>query len=231
MTENNTSPDAGATPAAGTPAMGTPAPGSATPPAAPSLTLEEALKKLADLEHSHGNAREELDRHRKKLTAYEKAEADRAAAKQAADEAQLSEIDRVKKQHADIQAQHNAVLLELQETRIQHAVERAAHDLGFLHPEIAGRLLDRAELEYEDNGAPKNAKHLLEKLLKAMPELAKQAAPAPDQSQQNTGTAPTTPARPGTPALPAMNPGRTQITPPGTLPPGKPVRLADIRRR
>lgn len=231
MTEPTTSSGEGATPQAGLPATGPNATGGAMPPAAPNLTLEEALKKLADLEHSHGNAKEELERHRKKLTAYEKAEADREAAKKAAEEAQLSEIDRIKKQHADIQAQHNALMLELQETRIQHAVERAAHDLQFIHPEIAGRLLDRAELEFEDNGAPKNAKHLLEKLLKTMPELARHPEPASPPATSQPGTAPTAPARPGTPALPAFNPGRTQITPPGTLPPGKPVRLADIRRK
>lgn len=230
MPEEIASSGEGATPQTGSPATGTPAPGSATPPAAPTLTLEEAIKKLADLEHSHGNAREELERHRKKLSAYEKADAERAAAKQAEEEAKLSEIERIKKQHADIQAQHNAVLLELQETRIQHAVERSAHELHFIHPEIAGRLLDRAELEFEDNGTPKNAKQLLEKILKAMPELARQETPAqqPAEAQSAALTAPT---RPGTPALPAMNPGRTQITPPGTLPSGRPVRLADIRRR
>lgn len=230
MPEEITSSGEGATPQTGSPATGTPATGSATPPAAPSLTLEEALKKLADLEHSHGNAREELERHRKKLTAYEKAEAERAAAKQAEEEAKLSEIERVKKQHSEIQAQHNAVLLELQETRIQHAVERAAHDLRFIHPEIAGRLLDRAELEFEDNGTPKNARQLLEKLLKSMPELARQETPE-QQPAIPQSAALSAPTRPGTPALPAFNPGRTQITPPGTPAPGQRVTLADIRNR
>lgn len=221
-------------PGSATPTGDQPATGNATvgaTPAAATLTLEEALKRIADYEHAQKNATEEVERHRKKLTAYEKAEAEREAAKKAAEEAQLSEIDRIKKQHADIQAQHNALMLELQETRIQHAVERAAHDLGFLHPEIAGRLLDRAELEFEDNGTPKNARHLLEKLLKSMPELARHPESASPPATSQSGTAPTAPARPGTPALPAFNPGRTQITPPGTLPPGKPVRLADIRRK
>lgn len=229
MPDELTSPSAPATGEPG-PATGQNATVGATPAAA-TLTLEEALKRIADYEHAQKNATEEVERHRKKLTAYEKAEAEREAAKKAADEAQLSEIDRVKKQHAEVQAQHNALMLELQETRIQHAVERAAHDLGFLHPEIAGRLLDRAELEYEDNGAPKNAKHLLEKLLKSMPELAKQAEPAQPSGTSQQGNAPTTPTRPGTPALPAFNPGRTQITPPGTPPPGQRITLADIRNR
>ncbi|MGH2479264.1 MAG: hypothetical protein ACRDHW_06385, partial [Ktedonobacteraceae bacterium] len=126
-----------------------------------------------------------------------------------------------------------ALLLELQETRIIHAVERHAHELHFIHPEIASRLLDRSELEFEDNGAPKNAKQLLEKLAKAMPELVSAPASAPEPATPGANGTPTANARPATPALPAMNvSGRTQINPPpGTNPPGRPVRLADIRRK
>ncbi|MGH2480250.1 MAG: hypothetical protein ACRDHW_11390, partial [Ktedonobacteraceae bacterium] len=103
------SPVGSATPTPGTPVMGnTPAPGGATPPAVTSLTLEEAIKRLAELEHSHGNAKEELDRHRKKLSSYEKLEKEQAEAKRLADEAQLSEIDRVKKQHAQEQSEKAA---------------------------------------------------------------------------------------------------------------------------
>jgi hypothetical protein len=232
MEENNTTPSTapGATPAVVPPATGNPAPGGATPPAA-ALTLEEALKKLADAEHSQRNATEEVERHRKKLSAYEKVEAEREAAKKAEADAQLSEVERVKKQHAEIQAQHNALLLELQETRITNAVERHARDLHFIHPEIAVRLLDRAELEFEDSGAPKNAQQLLEKLLKSMPELAN--APAqPPASPPGPGstTTPAAPARPSAPVIPAMNPGRSTIAQPGSTPPGRPVRLSDIRR-
>src|SRR5882762_2960542 len=96
----DTSSSGGATPPTDTPATGTLAPGSAMLQK-PTLTLEEALRKIAELEHSHGNAKEEVERHRKKLTAFEKQEADAAAAKKAADEAQLSEIERVKKQHSE----------------------------------------------------------------------------------------------------------------------------------
>jgi hypothetical protein len=226
-----TSPSSGATPTDGSGA--TPAaPSGATPPAA-TLTLEEALKRLAESEHKQDLARSEVEHHRKKLTAYEKVEAERDAAKKAADEAQLSEIERTKKQHAEIQAQHNAVLLELKETKITHAVERYARELHFIYPEdvINSPLLKRAEIEYDENGVPTNIKQLLEKIAKARPKLVDD--PASDPSQSGTGTAPTTQTRPGAPALPPMNvSGRSQINLPGTpLPPGKPVRLADIRRR
>jgi tRNA U34 5-carboxymethylaminomethyl modifying enzyme MnmG/GidA len=223
MPEPLPSPEGGATLNSG-PATGNNAPVGATPAAA-TLSLEEATRRLAELEHAHSNATEELQRHRTKLSAYEKTEKEQAAAKEAADLANLAEIDRVKKQHADIQAQYAAQSLELQETRISHAVEQEAHSAGFIYPESVAHLLDMSEVEFDERGHPTNIKKLVEKLAKNMPRLIEQAAPA-------SGTQPQAAlqAQPGTPALPAMNPGRTSIAQPGTSVPGRPVRLADIRR-
>lgn len=236
MPDDITSPGNGATPAPVTPATGTPAPVSATPQPA-TLSLEEAMKRIAELEHTHGNAKEELERHRKKLSAYEKAEAERAEQQKAAELAQLSEIERVKKEHAEIQAQHEAVIRELQETRIQHSVMREATALNFIHPEIAARLVDWSELEYDDKGAPTNVQKLLDKLVKSMPELVKASqAPTAQPESNNQPQAPTRPngglrPAPFAPAVPAMNPGRSNIPAPGVNPPGSPVRLSDVFRR
>lgn len=234
--DENTSLDGGATPNSSTPATGN-APSGATPPVQPALTLEEALKKIADLEHTHGNAKEELERHRKKLTAYEKQEQERAEQQKQAELAQLSEIERVKKEHAEIQAQHEAVIRELQETRIQHSVMREATALNFIHPEIAARLVDWSELEYDDKGAPTNVQKLLDKLTKSMPELVR--APQAPTAQPESTNQPQAPTRPNgglrpapfAPAVPAMNPGRSNIPAPGVNPPGSPVRLSDVFRR
>lgn len=211
---------AGATPPTPTPpATGIPAGAGATPPPA-SLTLEEALKRIADLEHSQRNSTEEVERHRKKLTAYEKAEAEREAAKKAAEEAQLSEIERTKKQQTDTQGQLNTVLAELQEERVYSAVARYAGKLNFiLSPERVAQLLSWSEIEYE-HGKPTNIERLLEKLAKAEPDLIRKTAePGPPVQQQ--------PTQPVAPALPAMNQGRTQINPPGTREPGKVPSMAD----
>lgn len=229
MTDDITSPSGSATPTDGTPVTGN-ASGGATPPTA-TLSLEEAMKRIADYEHKYGNATEELERHRKKLTAYEKAEQDREAAKKAAEEAQLSEIERVKKQHADIQAEKNALAMELQEFRITNAVERYARELHFIYPEDAVSLLKRSELEFDEGGVPTNVKQLLEKLAKARPRLVDTPAEPPATPATTANSAPTAPTRPAAPALPAMNPGRTQIAPPTTTNPGKPVRLSDVHRR
>src|SRR5579872_6849687 len=133
------SPETGATPVTGIPATGTPAPAGATPATA-TLTLEEALKRLADVEQSQKNAKEEVERHRKKLSAYEKQEKEQEAAKKAAEEAQLSEIERTKKQHAELQAQHETYRRTTQERLVRYEVERRATALGIIDPDAATRL-------------------------------------------------------------------------------------------
>lgn len=208
-------------PQAGAPTTDGQAPVSQTPHTAKPSEHERIIEEL----------RKENASHRKKLSAYEESEKQQAEAKRLADEAQLSEIERVKKQHADIQAQYNAQVLENQEIKIRYAVERDARELHFVYPEdvIGNPLFKRSEIEFDDNGVPTNVKQLLEKIAKARPKLVEQPAPAPDTSQQ--GTPQTAPMRPGTPALPVFNPGRTQIAQPGTIPPGQRITLADIRNR
>lgn len=222
--DNNPSPGAGVTPSSGTPATGTPASSSATLDPKPSLSLEEAIKKLADAEHSLNNAKEENARHSKKLSAYEKAEKEAAEAKKAAEEAQLTEIERTKKQYADLQAQHDTYTRQMQERIVRYEVERQAAKLGIIDPEAATKLLDWAELEYDEDGTPKNADKLLEKLVKNKPYLAPAPAqPTPTPAQ----TAPT----PTAPATPAMNPGRSNIVAPGSTTPGRIPTWGDIYKR
>ncbi len=223
--ENTTSSDASATQTPETPATGNTASAGATPPK-PALTLEEALKKIADLEHSHTNAKEELTRHRSKLSAYEKAEKEAEAAKKAAEEAQLSEIERVNNRYAELQAQYDSLVREAQEQRVRGTIERAAASLRIVDPEAAVRLIDWAELEFDDNGTPTNVDTLLEALIKKKTYLAPQDA---GQSQPSTNAAPATAQamRPATPAIPAMNPGRSTIPAPGSRLPGKIPRLSD----
>src|SRR5690348_17980877 len=128
MTDNVTSTGGSETPTpVPTPATGTPATGGATPPVSTATpTLEEVQRRYEELERSHKNAKEELERHRKnakKLADYEKAE-------QEAKEAQLSEIERIKKQHADLQAQHEAHVRQTQERIVRYEVEAQARRLN-----------------------------------------------------------------------------------------------------
>lgn len=217
---NETSSDASATPPSDSqPATGN-APSGATP-REPSVTLEDALAQIAELkrthaelDHAYKNASGELKRHREKLTTYEKAE-------QEAKDAELSELERIKKQHSELQATHDTYSRQMQERIIRYEVERQAAKMHVIDPDAAVKLLDLSELEYDEQGTPTNADKLLEKLLKSKPYLA------PKLEEPAT---PEPPAR-GTPALPAMNPGRSSIAAPDSFPPGKIPRLSDVYRR
>ncbi len=211
--EQNPSSSGGATPATGSPATGTPASSGATPQPKPTLTLEEALKRITDLEQHASNKTEEAARHGNRLTATEKELAAYKAAEQAAKDAQLSEVERVNKQYAELQEQHEAIASELFEARVFQDVVRHAEKFNFnVSAETLSRmlLLDEDAIEFE-NGKPTNIEKLLEKLTKSEPGLVKQQ-----------------PGTPGTPALPAMNPGRSSITQPGGNVPGRIPRLDDI---
>lgn len=201
----------GATPNTDPPATG-PASTGATPEQKPTLTLEEALKRIADLEHSQKNATEEVDRHRKKLSHYEKAEREAEAAKKAAEEAQLSEIEKTNKRATESETRAE----QYRQRLVTAEVKFAAKSAGIIDPELAV-LAVQNDLEYGEDGMPTNVEEVLEKLVKNKPYLApKQEAQPPAES----------PAR-GTPTIPAMNPGRSQIAAPGSTPPGRIPRLSD----
>lgn len=206
----------GATPAPETPVTGSPAPDSATPQKPP-VSSGETDTRLAELERALKNATEERDRHRKRLSSYEEAE-------KKAQEQSLTEIERIKKQHADLQSQHEAYVRTTQERLVRYAVEEAARSLNIIDPDAAARLLDWSALEYADDGTPTNAADLLKQLLKHKPYLV--AAPPPPSPTPEPPA--TTSGRPAPPAVPAMNPGRSAIPAPGTPVPGRlPPRLSD----
>lgn len=224
-TETSTaSPDVSETQKPSGPTTGTnTAPSGATPDKA-ALALEEALKRLADLEHSNFNAKEEVDRHRKKLTAYEKQEKETAEAKRLADEAQLSEIERTKKQHLDLQAEYEAYKKSTQDRIVRYEIEGQAGKLGIIDPEAAAALMNRSLLEYNEDGTPNNAEKLLKELIKNKPYLA----PKPAEPPAELPTVPAATQHQQPPVTPAMNPGRSSIAPPTTPSIGQITRLDQI---
>lgn len=108
-TSNNPSADGSVTPTPATPVMGTPTSDGLLPQKSP-LTLEEALKRIATLEHEHGNAKEAEDRLGKKLAAYEKAQKQQEAAAAEATQRQLEEQGKFK----EIAEQHEARVRQLE---------------------------------------------------------------------------------------------------------------------
>jgi hypothetical protein len=192
--------------------MGTPASIGATPEKSTASLLEEANKRIADLEHSNKNATEERDRHRKKLTTYEEQE-------RKAQEAALSEVDKATKRATEAEQKIQHYQQQLVTTRVQ----LAAQQMGIIDPELAALAISN-KLELGEDGLPTNIEKALSELVKAKPYLlAKAEAPATPVTPPATHTTPQQQA----PAIPAMNPGRANLTAPGTLPPSK-LTLKDV---
>ena len=152
-----------------------------------------------------------MERHRKKLSAYEKAEKEAEAAKKAAEEAQLSEIERVKKQSADLEQK----IKHYQEQLVMAQVKLAAKDKGIIDADLAA-LAIQGKLELDDDGMPTNVEKSLDDLIKSKPYLA----PKPAEPTQTPATPATSAPTPTPPVVPAMNPGRAAIASPTTGTPG-----------
>lgn len=207
--EQNTSPENGATPNAGTPETGTPnASHGATPETKPTLSLEEVQKRYADLEKTHNNAKEELERHRKnakKLADYEKHE-------QEAKDAALSEVEKANKRATDAESK----IQHFQQQLVTAQVKLAAQTKGIIDPDLAALAMQK-DLELDSDGMPTNLDTVLDALIKSKPYLLKPVeTPAPEPT---TPPAPPTPAKQA-PTLPPNNPGRANIASPNANPQG-----------
>jgi hypothetical protein len=103
-----------------------------------------------------------------------------AEARLKADEdAKLSEQERQAKRIADLEAQVAERDRTAAALRLQHAVERTARELGFADPADAALYLDREAVELGEDGAPRNVKALLGKVLEAKPYLKGQDTSGP----------------------------------------------------
>jgi len=185
----------------------TPAPAATTTTTAPpagdeqeSISLDEARK-----------LRREAQELRRRIKAYDDAQAQAEAAK-------LSETERQAKELADSIQRNEDLAAELMEAHIHQDIARLASKFNFIiSPDLIARLLDFADVEWdEDTGRPTNIEKLLEKLAKASPDLVK-AEQAPTQPQARFA-----------PATPAMNPSRSSIASPGSSIPGRIPRLEDL---
>ncbi len=127
----------------------------------------------------------ELERIRKALRAANKEAAERRklleqyeSEKKQREEAELSELDRLRKRLSEEQAEREKALAELQAIRLRSAIVSEAANIGFIDPHDAYTMIDLAEIEIDDNGQVTNAKDLLEGLAKRKPYLLKKTVPA-----------------------------------------------------
>lgn len=163
---------------AGDPAPPAPAPAT-PPPADPAPAAGDG--ELHALRTKAGRLEAEL----KKLQEAEKAR----------QEADLSEVEKLKRQIAERDALLEQQVAAARAGRLAGASLAAAARLGFADPEDAQRFLDDARVEWDDaTGAPKNVQQLLEAVLKAKPYLKASFTATPDLGQGNRGggTAPLT---------------------------------------
>src|SRR6266568_8333722 len=168
------------------------------------ITLEEARR----LRSEAVNLRKREKEAQAALKVYQDAE-------QVAKDAQLPEIERLKKAAADLQEQNETIAAKLLESNVRQDVADKAGKFHFVvsAKTLANLLLhDFDAIEFDDaTGEPTNIEKLLDKLAKAEHDLVKK-----EQQQQ------------GAPALPGMNPGRSSIQPPGGRIPGKIPTLDEI---
>lgn len=213
MTIETSSTPTGATPENGSPVTGTPTASiGATPEKSNASLLEEANRRIAELEHSHKNSTEELERHRKnakKLSEYEKADQERQ-------QAALSDVEKanVRATEAEQQKQH------YQQRLVSTQVELAAQRMGIINPALAA-LAIASKLDTGEDGLPTNIDGALKELVKDNPYLVKAETPATPPETY------TTPRQ--APAISAMNPEKAVRPAPGSLPRGQIVTPNDVQ--
>lgn len=91
--------------------------------------------------------------------------------KNAAETAKLSTDERLTKQVADLERKLADAEVRDQERTVRLASIEAASRLGFRNPDLAYRLLDRAAVQFGDDGSPKNVESLLTQVAKTDPYL------------------------------------------------------------
>lgn len=170
MGEDTTTPSGGAMPTDGDPQGAMPTT-PATGEMSGTTTPQDVQKELADLRTALKKANEDAKAHRLKANELDKLKAEIEASK-------LSETERLQKQLAELQSQHEEYTQAQTERAIKHEVALEAAKLG-VDPNILGRVaqfLDWEEIEVDDSGNPTNIRALVEQLVKDIPGLRSQNA-------------------------------------------------------
>lgn len=144
------------------PQAGDPAAQAADPAEPETISLEEARK-----------LRSENRSLRQRLTPLEQAEKDRATAA----EASKPELERAQAKVTELEQTVEQLTARDKERGIREAALEAATTLGFRSPALAHKLVDRDEIEYAEDGSPKNVESLLKKVAQADPYLVKDGTP------------------------------------------------------
>jgi hypothetical protein len=175
----------------------------------PAASAEPASPAQGDQAASAGTSDETAIKDPKAfLAAYERMKIDAAsarselkklqAAQQQAEEAKLSDTERLSKRTAQLEAELEQEREDRREAATRYEVERKAVKLGIVDPDAAIKLLDWTAVEYDADGKPLDIEKALTALVKAKPYLAASQSPG-------------IPSNPTNPARAAANSGEARI--------------------
>jgi len=146
-------------------------------------SIEDLLAQNKRLESALAKANKDAKTHRFKVDELSKIADEHTALKEriaaeklSAEEKQQLELKNLEKQLADAQKERDDERRRAQERTLNYEVRLQAAQMGIVDPDVAARLLDWSEIEYDDNGSPTNVQDLLDSLVKTKPYL--KAAPA-----------------------------------------------------
>ena len=129
---------------------------------------ETAEERADRLERELAETRREAGKYRTQARTLEQQQ-------QAAAQAGLTELEREKQARAAAEQQAATLTSQLRDQALRTAAVAAATKLNFRNPELAYRLLNAGEVEYTDEGQPKNVESLLRDIAKAETYLTKPA--------------------------------------------------------
>ena len=143
------------------------------------MSLEQALVELEKARKALKDTNAESAGRRKRLEELETAEQARQTASLTETEKQAKAAEALKQQAADLQKQLEVVQRESQERTIRYEVMLKASNMGIIDLDAATKLMDWQELEFNEDGTPKNIDSVLKKLIKDRPYLSKQDTKSP----------------------------------------------------
>jgi multidrug efflux pump subunit AcrA (membrane-fusion protein) len=181
----------GSTAPAPSPASGSGAPGVSAPPTLPTAGEAQSGDDAEEIKDPGA-----LLRSYRALQAAEKTQRNRlaqleAAAKRAED-AKLSDQERLQKRVAELESQQQNAAKAAQEKVLRYEVQLQAARLNIVDPDAAAKLLDMSQVSYDADGQPQGVEAALAALIDAKPYLVSSSTGAGSHGAR--GAAPATPA-------------------------------------
>jgi len=99
------------------------------------------------------------------------------------DEEKLSETERMRRRLSELERELTQRELLIREHTLRYETMLRARELGIIDPDAAYRLLDLAEVEYDETGRPLNLERLLRDLVRKRPYLVGSSASATNPSR------------------------------------------------